>query len=125
METDLQFLKTNFESQVDGDLTVDDYPELCTNQSTISDKDIIRDVLNHPVKQSSDKEDDAAEVVEMRKPFMGKVKNALEMLEKFSLYSDFGEDILKSIRQVSHSIEREEQTKRKQANITDFFKKID
>ena len=44
------------------------------------------------------------------------------MLEKLSL--DFGEDILKSIRQVSHFIEREEQTKQKQVNITDFFKKI-
>ena len=56
---------------------------------------------------------------------MEEVKSAIEMLEKFGQHSDFGEDILKSIRQVSHFIEREEQTKRKQANITDFFKKID
>ena len=61
----------------------------------------------------------------MRKPLMEEVKSAIEMLEKFSMYSDFGEDILKSVRQVSHFIEREEQTKRKQANITDFYKKID
>ena len=53
------------------------------------------------------------------------MKSAMEMLEKFSLYSDFGEDILISIRQVSHFKEREEKTKRKQANRTDFFKKID
>ena len=56
---------------------------------------------------------------------MEEVKSAIEMLEKFGQHSDFGEGILKSIRQVSHFIEREEQTKRKQANITDFFKKID
>lgn len=73
LKTDLQFLKTNFESQVDRDLTTDDYidfdQELCPNQSTISDKDIIRGVLNHPVKESSDKEDnDDAGVVEMKKP---------------------------------------------------------
>ena len=71
LATDLQFLKTNFESQVDGDLTTDDYidfdRELCTNQSTISDYDIIRKILNHPVEESSDKEDDDAGVVEMRK----------------------------------------------------------
>ena len=128
MEIDLQSLKNNFESQ-DGDLTVDDYIDfdrhLCTNQSTISDKDIIREVLNHPVEESSDEEDDDAGVIEMRKSLIEEVKSAIEILEKFSLYSDFGEDILKSIRQVSHFIEREEQTKRKKASITDFFKKID
>ena len=60
-------MKTNFESQVDGDLTIDDNIDF--NQSTISDKDIIRGVLNHPVKESSDKEDDDdAGVVEMKKP---------------------------------------------------------
>ena len=53
------------------------------------------------------------------------MKSAIGLLENFRLYSDFGEDILKSIRQVSHFIEREEQTKQKQTNITDFFKKID
>ena len=46
LETDLQLLKTNFESQVDGDLTIDDYidfdQELCANQSTISEKNMIR-----------------------------------------------------------------------------------
>ena len=41
---------------------------------------------------------------------MEEVKSAIE---KFSRYSDFGEDILKSIRQVSHFIEQEEQIKRK------------
>ena len=60
-------MKTNFESQVDGDLTIDDNIDF--NQSTISDKDIIRGVLNHPVKESSDKEDDDDPgVVEMKKP---------------------------------------------------------
>ena len=53
---------------------------------------------------------------------MEEVKSAIMMLEKFSLYSDFGEDILKSIRQTSHFIDWEEQTKRKQANIIGFFK---
>ena len=134
METDLQFLKTNSKSQVDGDLTVNDYidfdRELCTNQSTFSDKDIIREVLNHPVEESSDEEDDDDDdddddVVEMRKPLMEEVKSAIEMLEKFSPYSDFGEDVLESTRLVSHFIARKEQTKRKQANITDFFKITD
>ena len=62
METDLQFLENNFEIQADGDLTFDDYidfdRELCTSQSTISNKDIICEVLNHPVEESSDEEDD-------------------------------------------------------------------
>ena len=40
---------------------------------------------------------------------MQEVKSTTEMLEKFSLYSDFCEDTLKSIRQVSHFMEPEEQ----------------
>ena len=88
-------------------------------------KHTISEDLNHHVEESSDGEnDDDAGVVAMRKPFMEEVKSAIEILEKFNMYFDFGEDILKSIRQVSHFIEREEQAKRKQANITDFFKKI-
>ena len=62
LETDLQFLETNFETQADGDLTFDDYidfdRELCTSQSTISNKDIICEVLNQPVEENSDEEDD-------------------------------------------------------------------
>ena len=87
-------MKTNFERQVDGYLTIDDYinndRKLCTNLSTISNKDIICEVFNHPVEVSSDEEDDGAGVVEIRKPLMEEVKSVVEMLEKFSLYSDFG-----------------------------------
>ena len=80
-------MKTKFESQVDRDLTTDDYidfdQELCTNQSTISDKDIIHEVRNHPVEESSpeedDDDDDETDDVEMRKLLMEKVKSAIEM----------------------------------------------
>ena len=123
LEIDLQFLKTNFKSEVDADLTIDyciDFDqELYTNQSTISEKDIICKVLNDPVEENSGEEDDDdASVVEMRKLSMEEVKSVIEMLEKFSLYSDFDEDTLKSIWQVNYFIEQQEQTKRKQANIT-------
>ena len=87
MKTDLQFLKTKFESQVDRDLTTDDYidfdQELWTNQSTISDNGIIHEVRNHPVEESSpeedDDDDDETDDVEMRKLLMEKVKSAIEM----------------------------------------------
>ena len=78
-------MKANFKSQVDGDLTNGDYidfdRELCTNQSTISDKDIICEVLNHPTEESSHEKDHGAGVIEMRKPLMEEVKSAIEMLE--------------------------------------------
>ena len=48
----------------------------------MSDKDIICEVLNHPVEESSGKEDDVddAGVVEMIKPLMEEVKSAIEIL---------------------------------------------
>ena len=104
LEIDLQFSKTNFESNVDGDSTIDYYidfhQELCTNQKTIFDKDIICKVLNHPIQESPEEEEDDDDdddgVAEMRKPLM-----EVEMLEKFILYSDFSEDILKSIHKLA------------------------
>ena len=98
--------------------------ELCTKKSTFSDKDIIREVLNYPVEDSSHKDNNDAGAAEMKKPSMKEVKSAIEMLEKFSLHSNFSEDIMKPILQVRHIVEREEQTKLKQENI-DLFKKID
>ena len=76
-----------------------------TNESTISDKNTIREVLNHPEESSDEEDDDDGGAVEMRKLLMEGVKSAIEVLEKFRLYSDFGEDVLKSVQQVSHFIE--------------------
>ena len=115
IKTSLQFLqiqKTSFESQDDGELTIDDYigfdQELSTKQSTISDKDIIHEVINHPVEDNSGKEaDDDAGVVELRNLLMEEVKSAAEMLEKFSLHSDFGKYILKSIQHKLATLQNE------------------
>ena len=98
-----QIYNSGHESQVDGALTIDDYidfdRELCTNQSAISDKDIICEVLNHTVEESSEEEDDDdSGVIYTRKTLIEEVKSALEILEIISLYSDFSEDISKSIR---------------------------
>ena len=121
-----QIYNSGHASQVNGALTIDDYidfdRELCTNQSAISDKDIICEVLSHPVEESSEEDDDDDPgVIYKRKPLIEEVKSALEISEKISLYSDFSEDISKSIRQVSHFVEQEGHTKRKQTNITEFF----
>ena len=50
---------------------------------------------------------------------------AVEILEKFSLYSEFEEGSMKSVRNVNHYIDREEQKTRKSSSITDIFKKTD
>ena len=58
-------------------------------------------------------------------PLIEEVRRAIELLEEFSLYSEFGKGIIKSVREVNHYVNREEQKTRRQSNITDFFKKTD
>ena len=58
-------------------------------------------------------------------PLTEEVRRAIELLEEFSLYSEFGKGIIKSVREVNHYVNREEQKTRRQSNITDFFKKTD
>ena len=51
---------------------------------------------------------EVSEVESIRKPLIEEVRRATEMLEKFSLYSEFGEGNMKSVRQINHYVNREE-----------------
>ena len=57
----------------------------------------------------------------LQDPLIEKVRRAIELLEEFNLYSEFGKGIMKSVIEVNHYVNREEQKTRRQSNITDCF----
>ena len=130
LTTDLNFLRANYSEQVDTNFAIDEYiesdRELSSNQSILTDKDIIQEVLSNSADANSDKDDmEVSEVESVRKLLIKEVRRVIEMLEKFSVYSEFGEDIIKLVREVNSYIDRREQIMRKHSNTIDLFKKND
>lgn len=114
LATDLNFLRTKYSDQVDTNFAIDEYidfdHELSTNHIVLTDKNIIHKVLRNFADVSSDEDDmDVSEVESITKPLIEEVKRAIEILEEFSFYSEFGERIMKSVREVNHYINRKEQ----------------
>ena len=52
-----------------------------------------------------------------------KMQEVLQVLEDFSLFSKFGKSMLKSLKELNHSLDREELPHKKQSVITSFFSK--
>ena len=49
----------------------------------------------------------------LREPLIEEVRRAKELLEEFSLYSEFGKGIIKSVREVNHYVNRKKQKTRR------------
>ena len=113
MVTNLNFLRTNYSDQFDTDLAIDEYIdfdcELSTNQSILIDNHI-HEVLGNSADVSSDEDGmEVSEVESMRKPLIKEVRRAIEMLKKFSFYSEFPEGIMKLVRKVNQNVKSLEQ----------------
>ena len=49
----------------------------------------------------------------LREPLIEEVRRAKELLEEFSLYSEFGKGIIKSVREFNHYVNRKKQKTRR------------
>ena len=59
----------------------------------------------------------------INKPRIEDVREALKVLEDFSLFSAFGESMLNSLKRLNISLDTEELSHKKQSVITSFFSK--
>ena len=57
------------------------------------------------------------------KPKIEDVRNAIGVLEKFILFSDFGDNIMNSLNNVVKIVDREEINVKRQSLLTDYFEK--
>lgn len=127
--TDLNFLRINYSNQVDTDLAMDEYidfdRELPTNQSILTDKDIIHEVLGNSVDVNSDEDDlEVSKEEFIKRLLIEEVRTAIKMLEELSFYSEFRKGIMKSVTEVNHYVDTSEQKTRKQSNIAELLRKL-
>ena len=59
----------------------------------------------------------------INKPGIEDAREALQVLEDFGLFSKFGESMLKSLKELNNSLDREELSHKKQSVVTSFFSK--
>ena len=113
--------KTSTRHRFCNDEYVDFDRELSTTQRILTEKNIIHEVLGNSAEVSSDEDDmKVSEAESIRKPLIEEVRTVTEILDKFNLYSKFGDMIMKST-----IISIEKNKTRKQSNNREFFKKID
>ena len=88
LEANLAVLKENFGDQIDANITSH---EKLTNQEILAE-------INDDVNEKSDgKEEDPNDFEPINKPGLEDAREALQALEDFSLFSKFGESMLKSL----------------------------
>ena len=114
MEANLGVLKKTFGDQIDAHITSDGK---LTNQEILAE-------INGDVNEKSDgEEEDPNDIEPIKKPGMEDAREALQVLEDFSLSSKFGESMLKLLKELNRSLDREELSHKKQRVITSFFSK--
>ena len=112
MEANLGVLKKTFGDQIDAHITSDGK---LTNQEILAE-------INGDVNEKSDgEEEDPNDIEPIKKPGMEDAREALQVLEDFSLSSKFGESMLKLLKELNRSLDREELSHKKQRVITSFF----
>ena len=78
--------------------------------------------INDDVNEESDGEEEDPNGFEpINKPGIEDVREDLQVLEVFSIFSKFGESLLKSLKELNRSLDREELSHKKQSVITSFF----
>ena len=74
------------------------------------------------MNEESDREEgDPNDFETINKPGIEDAREALQILEDFSLFSKFVESMLKSLKELNRSLYREELSHKKQSVITSFF----
>ena len=86
-----------------------------TNQEILAE-------INDDVNEESDgEEEDPNDFEPINKPGIEDAREALQVLEDFSLFSKFGESMLKLLKELNRSLDKEELSHKKQSVITSFF----
>ena len=114
--------------EVDAFLLVEVDNDLCTNGEHLTDEQIIAEVTgDHHADDDIDEEEDE-EDVEMvdeaiERPSVAAVNEALQVLERLSLFSDDGAATKKSPYDLKKAVSKENMNNKKHSTINDSFRK--
>ena len=124
---DLSIKKERFADQIDADISLDEYVdfdiEVSTSHGKLTNAEIIAEVTGTQEDNSDDEESDNVEGEPIIKSGIEEMQKAIGILEDFSLYSKFGEVMMRSLKELNFNVEKEYVFNKKQTLISDFFLK--
>ena len=127
LEANIAVLKEKFGDHVDADIKTDDYIdfdiEVMTNHGKLTNQEILAEINGDVNEESDDEEENPNDFEPINKPRIEDAREALKVLEDFSLFSTFGESMLNSLKHLNISLDKEELSQKKQSVITSFFSK--
>ena len=126
LEANIAVLKEKFGDHVDA-ITTDDYIdfdiEVMTNHGKLTNQEILSEINGDVNEESDDEEENPNDFEPINKPRIEDAREALKVLEDFSLFSTFGESMLNSLKHLNISLDKEEPSQKKQSVITSFFQR--
>ena len=124
LKNDLEVMKEKF--NMNFELTAEELVDIDFEISvtgTVSDADIIAEVTGSAHdpdgEEDSDNEEQPTEC--LNKPSFNDAMNSITILEDYSLFSNFGDDLMKALMEVNRAIDLDRLSSKKQSNIEDFF----
>ena len=90
---------------------------------TVSDADIIAKVTGraHDADDEEDSDNEEQPTEFLTKPSFNDVMNSITILEDYNLFSNFGDDLMKALKEVNRAIDLDRPSNKKQSNIEYFF----
>ena len=110
LESNLAVLKEMFGDQIDADITIDDYIDfdvkVITSHGKLTNQEIVAEINDDVNKESDGEEEDPNDFEPINKPGIEDAREALQVVGDFSLFSKFGESMLKSLKELSRNLDR-------------------
>ena len=125
LEANLAVLKEKSGDQIDADITSDEYIdfdiEVITSYEKLTNQEILAEINDNVNKESDGEEEDPNDFEPINKPGIEDARKTLQVLEDFNIFSKFGESMLKLLKELNRSLDKEELSHKKQSVITSFF----
>ena len=118
---DLSILKERFVDQIDADISLDKYVDFDIEVSASHGKLTNAEIIAEVTRTQEDGESDNVEGEPIVKPGIEEVQKAIGFLEDFSLYSKFGEAMMRSLKELNFNVEKEYIFNKKETLISDSF----
>ena len=97
--------------------------KLARSHGKLTNAEIIAEVTGTQEDNSDDEESDNVDGEPIIKPVIKEMQKATGILENFSLYSKFGEAMMRSLKELNFSVQKEYVFNKKQTLSLDFFLK--
>ena len=125
LEANLDVLKEKSGDQIDADITSDEHIdfdiEVITSYEKLTNQEILAEINDNVNEESDGEEEDPNDFEPINKPGIEDARKTLQVLEDFNIFSKFGESMLKLLKELNRSLDKEELSHKKQSVITSFF----